>query len=62
VSTVIGQSTSASGLITGDLEAHITGAGERERVVLEDTNTGEGIVLARKEAEHLRDWLTEMLA
>ena len=56
------QETSASGLITGDLEANVTGVGERERVVLEDTNTGEGIVLNRKEAEHLRDWLTEMLA
>lgn len=56
------QNTSASGLITGDLEAQITGAGERERVVLEDTNTGEGILLNRKEAEHLRDWLKEVLA
>lgn len=52
------QETSASGLIVGDVEAHLTKEGF---VRLRETTGGEEILLNTKEAAALRDWLKEML-
>lgn len=54
----IGQSTSASGLIAGDLAAKVD---KRNFVHLHNETTGDLIILTPDEARQLRDWLKEML-